>query len=369
MTQDFKDQSLKNLSPSCSSQYCFILPPYLLKQIAIHGSKEQREAAVRGMSVDATTRASRAMFLAEFGRMKNPILATAPMPKQRTIFNANHQEERSGLVMRIEGQGPVGESSVDEAYDNLGITYDFYKTVFGRSSIDDQGLPLHGIVHYGQHYNNAFWDGQKMVFGDGDGQVFNRFTCAVDIIAHELTHGVVGDEAKLIYLRQPGALNESMADIFGSLVKQYVCKQTVDEADWLIGQGLFLQAPKASLRSLKEPGSAYEITGIGKDPQPAHMEKYVETMEDNGGVHINSGIPNRAFYLLATALGGYAWTKAGKIWYDTLRDPYLKKTTDFATFAARAAVNAGHLFGSHSIERKAVIEAWRQVGVLVEPLL
>src|SRR6185503_20585182 len=118
-----------------------------------------------------------------------------------------------------------------------------------------------------------------------------------------------------------GALNESMSDVFGSLVKQRTMNQTVGEADWLIGQGLFTTNVRGdALRSLKAPGTAYDDPILGKDPQPAHMRDYNNTLDDDGGVHINSGIPNHAFYVAAVEIGGNAWEKVGRIWYITLRD-------------------------------------------------
>src|SRR5919205_959577 len=204
----------------------------------------------------------------------------------------------------------------------MGDTFDFYWAAYQRDSIDDAGMPLIGTVHYQQDYDNAFWNGRQMVFGDGDCDLFNRFTIALDVVGHELTHGVSGDEVNLRYAGQPGALNESVSDVFGSLVKQYIHKQTADQADWLIGQGLFTaKVHGVALRSMKAPGPAYDDPVLGKDPQPATMSGYVHTTADNGGVHINSGIPNHAFYLVATALGGHAWEKAGHIWYETIRDP------------------------------------------------
>ncbi len=201
--------------------------------------------------------------------------------------------------MRIEGAPASGDAAVDEAYDGLGATFDLYWDVYERNSIDDEGLPLDATVHYGTDYDNAFWNGQRMVFGDGDGDLFNRFTIAVDVIGHELTHGVTEDEAQLAYFFQPGALNESNSDVFGSLVKQKLLHQTVEEADWLIGAGLFTSNVQGvALRSMKAPGTAYDDPVLGKDPQPAHMRDYVRTYQDNGGVHINSGIPNHAFYLI-----------------------------------------------------------------------
>ena len=204
-----------------------------------------------------------------------------------------------------------------------------------------------------------------MVFGDGDNVIFTGFTGSTDVIGHELTHGVTGSEANLTYQGQSGALNESISDVFGSLVKQFKLGQTADKADWLIGAGILAKGIQGvALRSMKAPGTAYDDPGLGKDPQPATMSGYVQTGEDNGGVHTNSGIPNHAFFLVAAAIGGNAWEKAGKIWYDTLVDHSLKANASFATFANLTLAKAGSLYGVNSVEQKAVRDAWAKVGVL-----
>ena len=342
-----------------------ILPPVLLEQIARNGTDDQRGRALDTLSVDSSLRGSRLA-----GGLRRPVgtptahaLNTAEEEPQRSIYTANGTETQPGTLVRSEGQGPSGDLEVDEAYDGLGDTFSFYRDAYGRDSIDDEGLPLVATVHYGDRYDNAFWDGSQMVFGDGDGELFNRFTISLDVIGHELTHGVTEDEAGLIYFRQSGAINESVSDVFGSLVKQVKLGQTADQADWLIGEGLLTdQVNGVALRSMKAPGSAYDDPVLGKDPQPAHMRDYVNTMKDNGGVHINSGIPNHAFYLAAVALGGRAWEKTGRIWYDALRDPKLRPTARFATFARTTVRAAQHSFGSDEVA--AVTDAWRQVGVL-----
>ena len=167
-------------------------------------------------------------------------------------------------------------------------------------------MPLRGVVHFGERYPNAFWDGQRMVFGDGDGEVLGVMTGSLDVIGHELGHGVTETEAGLEYFGQSGAMNESLSDVWGSLVKQYKNHQDAASADWLIGSEVWTPTIAGdALRSMKAPGTAYDDPLVGKDPQPADMENYVETIQDNGGVHINSGIPNHAFYLAATEIGGY----------------------------------------------------------------
>ncbi len=133
-------------------------------------------------------------------------------------------------------------------------------------------------MHYGVDYDNAFWDGEQLVFGDGDGEIFDRFTKPMDVMAHEFTHGVVQYTADLVYSGQSGALNESVADVFAAMTKQQSQGQSADQADWLIGEGLFLPGVQATaLRSMIQPGTAYDDPRIGKDPQVGSMADYVET--------------------------------------------------------------------------------------------
>jgi Zn-dependent metalloprotease len=344
-----------------------ILPPDILLRIAQRGDEEQRRRALHTLARDTTLRAFRAqnaILRAQGGRPIGAEVAEEGAP-QRTIYHcASSEDLASATVARGEGDGPTGDAAVDEAYDGLGATYKLFWDAYRRNSIDDEGLPLKGYVHYGDAYDNAFWDGQEMVFGDGDGRLFNRFTIAVDIMGHELAHGVTEDEAQLVYFRQAGALNESFSDVAGSLVKQYQLKQRADEADWLIGAGLIADAEGQALRSMKAPGTAYDHPLLGKDRQPAHMDDYVQTMEDNGGVHLNSGIPNHAFYLAASMIGGYAWEVAGRIWYETMRDPRVRPTCQFRTFARITLAAAQRLgYAASSDEYKAVKEAWHGVGL------
>jgi Zn-dependent metalloprotease len=274
--------------------------------------------------------------------------------------------------VRAEGAEPTGDVSADEAYDGLGATWELFAQAFDRDSLDGEGLGLVATVHYGQDFLNAFWDGQQMIFGDGDGIRFASFTGAVDVIGHELTHGVVQYTAGLIYVAQPGALHESIADCFGAMVKQRVLGQEAADADWLIGEGIFTDAVQGeALRSMKAPGTAYDDPVLGKDPQPDSMAHYADLphdeANDNGGVHINSGIPNRAFYLAATGIGGRSWEGAGPLWYDALTRGGLPKDADFATFAEATLAAAASRHGESSPQHEAVEQAWRTVGVLTAP--
>jgi Zn-dependent metalloprotease len=348
------------------SIFC-IVPPHVIDAVARRGTPQQRARALRTMATDNTLRALRtSLRTAGPKARRRPTVGAAEAQKQRTIFDAHHAETLPGTVVRTEGGPPSGDVTVDEAYDGLGATYDFFWEAYERNSIDDEGMPMNATAHFGQEYNNAFWNGEQMVFGDGDGELFNRFTISLDVIGHELTHGVTEDEAGLIYLFQAGALNESVSDVFGSLVKQRTLNQTADQADWLIGAGLFTaNVNGVALRSMKAPGTAYDDPVLGKDPQPAHMRDFVWTFADNGGVHINSGIPNHAFYLAATQIGGHAWEKTGRIWYETLRDPQLRANSNFRRFAGLTLAHAEQLYGAGSAERQSVHNAWNEVGITV----
>lgn len=341
---------------------CSILPPDILRRIASRGSRAQREAALYTLATDQTLRFARATHELLEARAPRNLLSVPVTAKQRTVYDARNGEALPGTLARAEGGAATADVQVNEAYDGLGATFDFFADVYARNSIDDEGLRLDATVHYGRDYDNAFWNGEQMVFGDGDGDLFNRFTIALDVIAHELAHGVTGDEAGLVYLGQAGALNESLSDVFGSLVKQHARNERADQADWLIGEGLFTAKVRGvALRSLKAPGTAFDDPVLGRDPQPATMAGYVRTTSDNGGVHTNSGIPNHAFYLAATALGGFAWERAGRIWYETLRDKRLKRSATFRQFARYTVLNAAQFFGT--AERQAVAGAWEAVGI------
>lgn len=345
-----------------TNQCCFIIPEYMNKNIVEKGTKKQKEHAWKNLILTEQFRGRRLVT----GLMSSMFSVSNKL--DRTIFDAGNKENLPGTLVRREGEKAKGGKTVSEAYDYSGSTYNFYKDIFERNSIDTRGMKLDSTVHYGEDYNNAFWNGTQMVYGDGDGEIFQRFTKSIDVIGHELTHGVTQYEAALEYEGQPGALNESFSDVFGSLVKQYALKLKADKADWLIGAGLFTNKIKGvALRSMKEPGSAYNDPTIGKDPQPGHMKNYVETASDNGGVHINSGIPNRAFYLAAMELGGYAWQKAGKIWYIALTER-LRERSNFQKAANSTYEVAGTLFGKGSREQNVVENAWQKVGIRIKSM-
>lgn len=342
--------------------FCTIIPPHVLDQLAQHESADVADRVRRTMEHDAAQRTRRRVTA-----LRATATAAAPAAgtgkPDRTIYDAQHGTTLPGTEVRAEGADPVQDATVNRAYAGLGATFDLYLQVYARDSIDGAGLPLNASVHYDQNYDNAFWDGEQMVFGDGDGEVFLDFTIPVDVIGHELTHGVTQHTANLEYYGQSGALNESVSDVFGSLIKQYALGQSAADADWLIGAGLLAPSVHGvALRSMKAPGTAYDDPQLGKDPQPATMDHYVKTSRDNGGVHINSGIPNHAFYLLATELGGNAWEKAGQIWYDVLTGGQLASGAQFTDFAKLTLAAAKARYGDGDAVQ-AVTKAWSTVGV------
>ncbi|GAA1985601.1 M4 family metallopeptidase [Microbacterium pumilum] len=344
-----------------------IVPPYLLARIAALQDPELQHAAQAARATLAVPRdygpaRSRLRLSIEDG---DTLVAEAVPAPDREISDAQRREVLPGVRVRGEDDAATGDAAVDDAFDGLGVTFDFYWDAFQRNSVDGAGEPLLATVHYGLDYDNAFWNGERMVFGDGDGEIFQGFTGSLSVIAHELSHGVVEASGGLDYTGQSGSLNESIADVFGALAEQHHLGQTVDEASWLIGEGIFTDAVEGrALRSLEAPGTAYDDDVLGRDPQPAHMNGFVVTSDDNGGVHINSGIPNHAFYLTAKALGGHAWERAGLIWYRALTSGTVPADADFATFANATLAAATAEYGEGSEEVDAVRAGWTGVGVL-----
>jgi Zn-dependent metalloprotease len=333
--------------------------------VAEHGDDDARE------SVAVTLRQT-----VQIAQDRSHVAGTAPTgaaaigtTKHRQVYDAHHKRTLPGKLVLDDRKTGSTDIEANEAFDGSGATYDFYARVFLRNSIDDRGMPIVSTIHYGAKFDNAMWDGKQMIYGDGDGKLFHRFTIALDVIAHELTHGVTQHAAELKYLDQSGALNEHLSDAFGIMVKQHALGQIASQSDWLIGAGLLGPNVRGkALRSMKAPGTAYDDPALGRDPQPAHMRGYVTSPEDNGGVHINSGIPNHAFYLAAIALGGHVWMVLGRIWYRVLTTK-LFPHAGFQDFANATVTAAGDLYGFGGAVQSTVAEAWSSVGLTVPAVL
>ncbi|MFG6445117.1 M4 family metallopeptidase [Microbacterium sp. P07] len=344
-----------------------IIPPFLLDRLAETEEPRLARAAAAARATIAMgrpERPARARLRLSIDETGTLVAEAAPGP-DRVVFDAGNTERLPGAIVRAEDDPETGDAAADEAFDGLGATFDFFWDAFARDGIDAAGGALLATVHFGEDYDNAFWNGERMVFGDGDGEVFTGFTRSLSVIAHELAHGVTEAAGGLEYEGQSGALNESLSDVFGALAEQHHLGQTVERATWLIGEGIFTdEVQGVALRSMKDPGTAYDDDVLGKDPQPGHMRDYVETTDDNGGVHINSGIPNKAFHLAATALGGKAWERAGLVWYRTLTGGALSPTARFVDFADATVEAARAEYGEDSEEVAAVRAGWVGVGVI-----
>ena len=198
---------------------CF-LPPHVLRSIAENGSPEQRALARRSLSIDRGLRARRAGALPERRSPDEGVAARGT--KRRAICDAEHEQSLPGAVVRLEGANATQDVAVDEAYDRPRRDL---STSSGApapgNSIDDEGLPLRATVHYGEGYDNAFWNGERMVFGDGDGDLFNRFTGVRSTSSGTSSRTASPSTRPPQYAQQPGALNESVSDVFGSLLKQW----------------------------------------------------------------------------------------------------------------------------------------------------
>lgn len=303
--------------------YCMFIPPHVLENLAragidealdsIHQSKLSREKREIRVNNPMREVALKETPMAEY------VSLAAVGQAAREVYDCQNQWVQRVKLARKEG-GPVSpDEAVNNAYDYAGKVRDYFKNELNRNSIDNANMDMILNVHFGVKYQNAFWDGDEMTFGDGDGKFFINFAKSLDVVAHELAHGVTQWEANLVYKGQSGALNEHFSDVFGSVITQHVEGQTADTADWLIGDEIM--GPELygeALRSMSEPGTAYDNALLGKDPQPGHMKDYYSGSADNYGVHINSGIPNKAFYLAAKEME-IGTAKAALIWYTALQ--------------------------------------------------
>ncbi len=277
----------------------------------------------------------------------------------REVYDAKGKEE-DGELVRSEGEKPTGDPEVDQAYQFTGDIRDYYKDNHGRNSIDGKGMKMLSTVNYGENFENAFWNSIRMTYGKpGPESPFRTFMMRM-IAGHEVTHGVTEYEAGTVYSKQPGALNEHFSDVFGALIDMYADKTTADKYHWLVGKGIWKDGINGeALRDMRNPGKAYNDPKIGKDMQPAHMDDFVKTTRDNGGVHINSGIPNKAFADFAVSVGGNAWEAPGHIWYEArARAGSSPSFSQFAFETIEAAKRQGHADLVPKLQK-----AWSDVGV------
>jgi Zn-dependent metalloprotease len=352
-----------------------IIPPYINDRLMTTDDNDEAKSALDSQKFSSKIRAKRE-FIASHIKTFSSIMAPkeAKAAKKATlnmeVYDIRHNTDPAlaTLLWRNgEAQGKLDKDAKNVIKAGRG-TWNFYYELFGRNSLNKTGLLLKHYIHFGkteEQMDNAFWDGEAMLYGDGDARVFGSFTSDIDIIGHELTHGITQYESNLEYINQSGALNESLSDVFGIMIKQRMMNQDVIKSNWFIGENVLL-GNQYALRSLKAPGTAFvNHPELGTDPQPATMDhyKHLPITIDGGGVHYNSGIPNFAFYVTAYNIGGFSWEKAGRIWYEAMTDKTLKTDATFEQFKNLTIKKASALFGAGSKEHKATQQGWKEAKV------
>lgn len=349
--------------------HCFI-PPYMIDKLIDKGTRTVASRGIENKFRSYRFRSDRIFFSVVDDAVRASLIFRKKARTVKPVLEVYSAVNGTSLPGRLLKRGKAGYSDKDaeRVYQGGIETWRMYYDLFGRNSVDNKGMAIIQSIHYGTKYQNAFWNGRQMIYGDGDGAIFGSFTTDLDIIGHELTHGVTQYACNLRYENQSGALNESFSDVFGMLVKQRVRNEGARQSDWLIGANVLL-GDEYAIRSMKAPGSAYRNHPVlGSDPQPATMAGYENlpnTPEgDWGGVHINSGIPNFAFYVAAYNRGGFAWDTIGKIWYAALTDHgRVPQDATFLRVKDATLHHAREIFGAGSLEVKAVANGWKEAGV------
>ncbi|WP_249124094.1 M4 family metallopeptidase [Saccharopolyspora erythraea] len=236
-----------------------VVPDYVLVEIAKRGDEADRDAALSTLAVSTTLRSARSQAEAARSAAGRPLVATAGLREptmDRVIRDAKTGVDTGSPIVRKEGDDRVGDPAVDEAFDHFGMTWKFFFEVLARNSIDNAGMTLDGVVHFGRKVDNAFWDGDQMLFGDGSEKLFTRLTKSLSVAAHELGHGVIQFDGPLVYQGQSGALNEHIADAFGVMVHQWAHHETDDV-------GPFHRPRRRVARSARTPHRASRIRTVG----------------------------------------------------------------------------------------------------------
>jgi Zn-dependent metalloprotease len=328
---------------------CHFVPDIMLKELHKQGYDIETEQA----KMDDSFRLRRQGMMTLMRAM--PAIGN----NERQVYDSQNTGSNRLKLVRSEQDAPTKDPEIDAAFDNAGIVRDYFKTVLAWESVDNNGMDLVINVNYLVKYNNAFWDGEQMSFGDGDGVNFKGFVYALDVTAHELAHGLVQFTANLEYKGQSGALNEHFADVFGTAIKQWHFKQTEKTGNWLIGESCLTgKLAGKAIRSMKAPADPTVVMY----PQPDSMAKIFKGTADNGGVHINSGIPNRAFYLVAMEIGTQ---NATLLWFETLKT--LKPTAKFKDLYSRLKKKTAELVKSNKMPQNtqaALEKAFKEVGIL-----
>lgn len=342
---------------------CFIVPPDVLTRFAADTglSSALRQSLLHSAQISAHFRALRE---AHSALTQTTISLPLPLPPALDphvlppdqVYDCQHHTAEPGVpVPNPEGSS---DAAAKRAFTESEGVARFYWDLFQRDSIDGHHMTLVSSIHYSVQFNNAFWNGSQMTYGDGDGQTFLDFTLGDDVIAHELTHGVTQHSLGLAYSDEAGGLNESISDVFGSMFRQWEKGQTAAQADWLIGADIIGPVAKQKgytcLRDMAAPKAAHAMA--------AQPDRYYPGI-GNLNPHYSSGPPNLAFCLAAKAIGEHSWEKAGRIWYKALTDFGPSPNMTMPQFAGRTRTLAQNLFSSDASIHTAVDNAWTSVGL------
>lgn len=333
---------------------CFIVPPNILRR---YSRDTTLDDATRKNLSDSFVETQRLRGLREAHRVASladtvrGLVAVADKKPAQQLFDCKHTKALPGTPVAK----PTG--GFKTVSDTTAKVAEFYLSVLGRNSVDNQGFDLLSSLHYSKKYDNAFWNGQQMVYGDGDGKLFTEMYLSPDVIGHELTHGVTQYESGLKYEGESGALNESLSDVFGAVFNQWLNQWPVTEPKgWLIGAGIIAAPAKkrgfTALRDMLDPGASHNLS-----PQPDRYSKIDPTAD----VHDNSGVPNKAFALFASAVGGQAWGPALKVWYDVATGGQLHADATFRQFAVLSVASAKKIGGTALVTK--LKKAWKTVEV------
>jgi Zn-dependent metalloprotease len=339
---------------------CFIVPRDVLVRLAQDRelSAELRKSLFNTAQISHEIRALRSqaakltsVALAHGGELVE--LAATPLV---TVYNCKHTQHLPGVP--VANPGSSSDATAKRAFNETTNVAKFYKDVFNRNSIDNQGMTMMSSIHYGRQYNNAMWNGSQMVYGDGDGSLFIDFTSGNDVIGHELTHGVTQYSLQLDYQDDAGGLNESISDCFGSMFRQWEASQDVNAADWLIGHDIMGPTAKARgftcLRDMASPAAQHCLA-----PQPTNYSQVTPGMDP----HYSSGPPNLAFCTACKTLGGKSWEKIGQVWYSSLTGFGPTPNMTMKAFADRTRQVASTMYGSTPAVAAAVDQGWKYVGL------
>jgi len=339
---------------------CFIIPRDVLTRLS---QDPELEAEVRKNFLDTAqishqlrqlrTQAGLLTSVAVAHADALNVLAAAPAV---TMYDCKHTMTTPGTP--VPNPGGSSDQTAKRAFGETTKVAEFYKTIFGRNSIDNHGMTMMSSVHYGTDFNNAMWNGSQMIYGDGDGKIFIDFTNGNDVIGHELTHGVTQHSLQLAYQDDAGGLNESNSDCFGSMFRQWQKGETVDKADWLIGSDIIGPTAKARgltcLRHMAHPDAKHCLA-----PQPTQYSQVTPGMDP----HFSSGPPNLAFYTACMEYGGHSWDPIGKVWYEVLTGSGPMPNMTMKQYANRGRQVAQTKFSGTPKVFAAVDKGWKRVGL------